>query len=63
MQSNNKTNMNKQNKDQRKAQRLRRKLDNYITELQELYKEHLEELCNLSVDLSRFEQGHEPLPR
>jgi hypothetical protein len=55
--------MNKQNKDQRKAQRLRRKLDNYITELQELYKEHLEELCNLSVDLSRFEQGHEPLPR
>lgn len=50
-------------KDQRKAQRLRRKLDNYIEELQQLYKAHIGELCDLSVDLSRFEKGHEPLPR
>ena len=55
--------MKKLNKEQRKAQRLRRKLDNYITELNELYKAHIDELCNLSVDLSRFEHGHEPLPR
>jgi len=55
--------MKKLNKEQRKAQRLRRKLDNYIEELQQLYKAHLDELCDLSVDLSRFEEGHEPLPR
>jgi hypothetical protein len=63
MHTNNKPNMKKLNKEQRKAQRLRRKLDNYITELHKLYKAHLEELNALSVDLSRFENGHEPLPR
>jgi hypothetical protein len=55
--------MKKLNKEQKKAQRLRRKLDNYIEELQQLYKTHIEELCDLSVDLANFESGHEPLPR